>query len=94
MGCLPLEAGQGAAAARRPRWRAGINTHGCPLPPAQVDAEDARRIGELSLEISREDEALAELRAQTRGLEAKAAALQAQIDSAGGRGVLGGWGVG
>eukprot|EP00983_Pelagomonas_calceolata_P129791 1161635-Pelagomonas_calceolata.AAC.20 len=48
----------------------------------QVDAEDAKRIGELSLEIGREEKGLAELRSQTQGLEAQAAALQVKIDNA------------
>lgn len=52
----------------------------------QVDAQDAARISELSLEVAREEKGLAELRAQTQGLEARAAALQGQIDGAGAEG--------
>lgn len=53
------------------------------MPCAQVGADDAEKIAELSLTIAREERAIADLKAQTAGLERQAAALQAKIDSAG-----------
>ena len=64
-------------------WRAHTLKYTHIHTATQVDAEDAKRIGELSLEISREEKGLAELRSQTQGLEAQAAALQVKIDNAG-----------
>jgi phage shock protein A len=49
----------------------------------QISAEDASRIAELSTEVAREERAVAELRAQTAGLEKQAAAIQDKIDGAG-----------
>ena len=43
-----------------------------------------RRIKELEAELQSEEKALAGLKAQTAGLEAKATALQQKIDGAGG----------